>query len=107
MSTLARFCLVALLIGVLSGKLIADSESASADKTEATAEQDEEESQSDQTSESASSTLEEVKVVAHPLSGAGVRAIGNIDVVSIDYNNLDRVRVENLADVIASVPRRA
>ena len=91
-------------MGVLSGNVIADSESASADKTEATTEQDEEESQSDQASDSDSSPLEEVKVVAHPLSGAGVRAIGNIDVVSIDYNNLDRVRVENLADVIASVP---
>ncbi len=108
-STLAKFLLVALLVSVLSGHVIADSESASADEKEVSAEQDaeqdaEKESQDDQASESGLSLLEEVKVVAHPLSGAGVRAIGNIDVVSIDYNNLDRVRVENLADVIASVP---
>ena len=97
-SALTSSCLVALVVCLLSVN-------ASADTKETSAQQDaEKESQDDQPAASAPSFLEEVRVVAHPLSGAGVRAIGNIDVVSIDYNNLDRVRVENLADVIASVP---
>lgn len=97
-SALTSSCLVALVICLLSVN-------ASADEKETPAQQEaEKESQDEQAAANAPSLLEEVRVVAHPLSGAGVRAIGNIDVVSIDYNNLDRVRVENLADVIASVP---
>ncbi len=59
--------------------------------------------ESDKT-ESAESPIEEITIVAHPLSGAGVRAISDADVVSVDHNDLDRVRVENLAEVVSQVP---
>ncbi|MCY4144644.1 MAG: TonB-dependent receptor [Gammaproteobacteria bacterium] len=59
--------------------------------------------ESDET-ENTDSHMEEVTIVAHPLSGAGVRAISDADVVSVDHNDLDRVRAENLADVVSQVP---
>ena len=104
---LARLGVGAMLIGFLSINALADSDSGMADEprrgdtNDSSAQQGNEEEDQDQ---QLLPLVEEVKVVAHPLSSAGVRAIGNIDVVSIEHNNLDRVRVENLADVIASVP---
>lgn len=103
-STIARLCLATLVAGVLSLNVFADSESANVDKTDTANTQDIEKENEDEQHSDSSHSLEEVKVVAHPISSAGLRAIGNIDVVSIEHNNLDRVRVENLADVVATVP---
>ena len=47
--------------------------------------------------------IEEITIVAHPLSVAGVRTISDVDVISMEYDNLDRVRSENLADVVSQV----
>ncbi|MCY3884279.1 MAG: TonB-dependent receptor [Gammaproteobacteria bacterium] len=85
-----------LLLGMLAGSAFADDVP---DKSDDGEQEDE-----SQTTSQSHASLEEVKVVAHPLSKAGVRAIGDIDVVSIERNNLDRSRAENLADVVATVP---
>lgn len=61
------------------------------------------ESLADGTAEHPHVHIEEITIVAHPLSVAGVRAISDMDVISLDHNNLDRVRSENLADVVSQV----
>lgn len=101
---LARTWLATLAIVTLSINALADSKSTNQEETDASSAGDIEKENQDEQHSDSSLSIEEVKVVAHPLSSAGLRAIGNIDVVSIEYNNLDRVRVENLADVIATVP---
>ena len=61
------------------------------------------ESTSESEQENSAEDIEEITVVAHPLSEAGVRTTANMDVISLEHNNLDRVRSENLADVVAQV----
>ena len=61
------------------------------------------ESTSDSEQEASPEDIDEITVIAHPLSAAGVRTTSDFDVISLDLNNLDRVRSENLADVVAQV----
>lgn len=89
--TLAIWSAISLFLALFAGGALAN------DNLEKSAE-------STKSDESDEEELEEVTVVAHPLSGTGVRAISDIDVVSIERNNLDRTRAENLADVVAAVP---
>ncbi len=60
-------------------------------------------SESEQGQDQSPEQMEEITIVAHPLSAAGVRTIADIDVISLEYDNLERVRSENLADVVSQV----
>ncbi len=96
---LLRAMALLLILGVSAVCYASDEEAEMAESEEV----EEGEALTSEGSEDADDRIDELTIVAHPLSRTGVRTISDIDVVSLDHNDLDRVRAENLADIVSQV----